>query len=303
MVKVALAAPHTDDDCPFCKTEESVYMKNFLAADYDEAASAGNSSDNHSGTLAKNLSGFTTYTRPITPDESKKTKPRAEELDVNKPVEKGEKAPFDTMSFARAEARTWHKEVFEAGTIPVLYGAHHLIPGNDSLGASILYENKKLGPVDDGDDKDNIGYNVNSANNGAWLVSNYAVKGWGGMDEEFKKSYAFLAMYDSGRQFHDSHRKPYSTTVKKVLDDLDKLMGKMKDGCPFCGEGESPSAPVYHLNARLNAISRWLLRHLTSDVKKWEKDIVTSSWCTEYKKFLANDPKTVNRMRNEHPAE
>lgn len=311
MINIAMAAPHTDDDCPFCKTEEEIYEKNFLTADYDEDTAADkkadNSTENHSGTLGKNLVKFTQRPKPIEPSGVTKTTPdRATELDVHKSTEKGEKAPYDTFELARAKKRTWHKKVFEAGQIPVLYGAHHLIPGNDSLGRSELYKEKKLGPIDDGQDKDNIGYNVNSANNGVWLTSNYAVKGWkSGHDNSFKKAYAFLAMNFSGRQFHDAHRSPYSSTVKDTLNELLTLLDTMKDeGCPFCGEGESQSSPPYHLNARLNAISRWLKDHLQSDAKDWKDNIVTSNWCKEYKMFLktSSDPaRELDEMRNKPP--
>ena len=308
MVNVAIAAPHTDDDCPFCKTKEEIYEKNFLTADYDEDSAsdtkADNSTENHSGTLGKSLVKFKSCPKPIPPSGKTKTTPdRASELDVNKSAEKGEKSPYDTMDLARAKKRTWHKKVFEAGQIPVLYGAHHLIPGNDSLGSSDLFEKKKLGPVADGEDKDNIGYNVNSANNGVWLTSNYAVKGWkADHDDSFKKAYAFLAMLDSGRQFHDAHRSPYAETVRGALNELNKLLESMEDdGCPFCGEGKDKGSPSYHLNARLNAISRWLMTHLTSDAEDWKNNIVTSNWCKEYKNFVKTsaDPlRELEEMRN-----
>ncbi|MBL1260972.1 MAG: hypothetical protein COB33_010630 [Thiotrichaceae bacterium] len=144
MIAAAKAAKHTDDDCPFCKMEEKINAKNFLKADYDEdTKAADNGTYNHSGILAKNLSGFEKYAKP----HGGSNEVCAAELDVEKPVEKGEKAPYETMDFARAAARTWHKKIFEAGQIPVLYGAHHLISGNDGLKKSDLYKKGILGSV------------------------------------------------------------------------------------------------------------------------------------------------------------
>ena len=121
MVAVAQAAPHTDDDCPFCKTKEAVNKKNFLEADYDEDTSADNDTDNSSGTLAKNLREFVGYEKPLPPSGTGKTSAdRATELDVHMKVEKGESAPIHDMEMASAPGRTWHQWIYDAGLIPVL---------------------------------------------------------------------------------------------------------------------------------------------------------------------------------------
>ena len=277
MVAVAKAAPHTDQDCPFCKPHEEVNKKNFLHPDYNEDTPADNDTDNSSGTLAKNLGNRPQDARGAVPD-----------------ILKGEKAPIHDMELVRAEGRTWHQWVYEAGLIPVLYGAHHLIPGNASLAKSTLYQNKWMGPVDNGADKMNIGYNVNSANNGTWLPGNYAVKGWAAKEPEFHKAYALLAIYDTKRPFHDAHPK-YSKTVLGSLDELNSLMGKMKNsGCPMCKEGGKEGDPPYHLNARLNAISRWLRDNLNVSPGKWRNNIITSEWCNTYKKLTKD--KTDNQI-------
>lgn len=289
MVAVAVAAPHTKQDCPFCKPQEEVNKKNFLHPDYNEDTAADNDTDNSSGTLAKNLGSR--------PQDARGKVPA---------ILKGEKAPIHDMEFSRADSRTWHQWVYDAGLIPVMYGAHHLIPGNASLAKSALYQNKWMGPVDNGADRMNIGYNVNGANNGTWLPGNYAVKGWSAKESEFQKAYALLAIHDTKRPFHDAH-KDYSDTVLGTLDELNKLMEKMKNsGCPMCKEGGKEGDPPYHLNARLNAISRWLRDNLNVSAGTWRNNIITSKWCKIYKKEIkgkaAGDIESeFEKLRNQKP--
>ena len=277
LVNVAVNAPHAEEGCPFCRPEEHVNEENVLRADYDEDTEADNDTDNSSGTLAKNL-----VERPQGP-------PR-EVPDV----EQGEDAPFIEMPMTSAGPREWHDRVYDAGKVPVLYGAHHVIPGNDGLAKSTLYTKKKLGPVDNGPDVQNVGYNINSSMNGMWLPGNYAVrplkggkqKSWGEMDGAFKKAYAFLAMLDTGRQFHDAH-KPYSGVVKQALTDLAELLDQMDDkGCPICGKGSDPADPPYHLNSRLNAISNHLSNFLRRATRFWKFPMFTSSFAKSYKDYV-----------------
>jgi A nuclease family of the HNH/ENDO VII superfamily with conserved AHH len=272
LVKVALEAPHTKEGCPFCRPKEEVNEENYLRAKYDEDIETDNDSDNCSGTLAKNL----------------KERPQGLRREVPA-IEKKETAPIHDMEMASAPGRDWHQWVYDAGLIPVLYGAHHLIPGNDGLTSSDLYKGKWLGPEDNGPDADNVGYNINSANNGMWLPGNYAVRPWKGIDSNWQEAYAFLAMLDTNRQFHDSH-KPYSKVVRKALNNLSKLMKKMaQKGCPnpSCGSGAKKGEPPYHLNSRLNAISNHLSKHLRGDpIRNWKNPMFTSGWAKEYRDYV-----------------
>ncbi len=112
-------------------------------------------------------------------------------------------------------------------------------------------------------------------------------------------------MHDTKRQFHDAHREPYSTTVREALDEVNKLMKCIdRDGCPNCGEGGKQGDPAFHLNARLNAISRWLKRHLTGKPDKWKTNIITPNWCKQYKQFVKDNPDHANKlvqMRRDKP--
>jgi len=270
MVNIAKAAPFTKEDCHFCEEEDKTEAKNELTAKSDEDVPGENETENDSGELAKNL----------------KNKPPESQGYIPK-IEKGEDRPIHDMEFASAAKREWHQWVYDAGLIPVLYGAHHLIPGNAAMAKSLLYENKWLGPVDDGKHKKNIGYNINSEKNGIWLPTSYALRGnWTNKSPEYQKAYAYLAMHDTKLTFHDSHVE-YSDQVLKALNNLEKLMKKMKnDGCPICGKGNKEGSPPYHLNARINAVSKWLRDHLELPPEKWKKNIITSTFCTDYKAYL-----------------
>jgi hypothetical protein len=280
LVAVAVEAPHTEEGCPFCRPEEEVNTENVLRAAYDEDTEADNDTDNSSGTLAKNLSN-----RPG---------PNAHEVPD---IEDGEDAPFFDMDLAGATRREWHDEVYTAGTIPVMYGAHHLIPGNDGMVKSDLYQGGHLGPVDDGPHADNVGYNINSSNNGMWLPGNYAVrakkgkrqKSWSSTTPAFQKAYAYVAMLDSGRQFHDAH-KDYSDVVRRALSDLADLVEEMDaEGCPACGEGSKKADPPYHLNSRLNAVSQYLAKFLRRAPRYWKDPMFTSDWARDYKEYVAKE--------------
>lgn len=154
------------------------------------------------------------------------------------------------------------------------------------MGKSNVYKNKWLGPVDDGPHEENIGYNINSANNGFWLPGNYAVRPWKTLDPDFQQAYAFLAMNDTERQFHDSH-EPFSEYIRGELDALEKLLEDMKNnGCPNCGAGKGKNEPPYHLNSRLNAISKYVTKRLKGDPKKWKIPAFTSGWSPLFKDFV-----------------
>jgi hypothetical protein len=266
LVAVALKAPHSKAGCPFCRPKEEVNETNYLRPNFDEDSEGDNDTDNSSGTLAKNLVA----------------RPQGPAREVPK-LEKGEDAPVYDVEMASAAARDWHQWTYDAGIAPVLYGAHHLIPGNDGLVRSDLYAGKHLGPVDDGPSPDNIGYNINSSKNGTWLPGNYAIRPWEGKPPPWQQAYAFLAMYETNRQFHDAH-KQYSGVVRRALNELAKLVNSMKKkGCPACHKGSDPDAPPYHLNSRLNAISNHLAKHLRGNPARWKDPMFTSRFGKQYK--------------------
>ncbi|MCG8315374.1 MAG: AHH domain-containing protein [Pseudomonadales bacterium] len=265
LVAVAMDAPHNEEGCPFCRPEEEVSHQNELGDDFDE--DANNDIYNDAGTLGRNL----------------KDSPHNDRGPLSE-IPKGEKAPVHDMEIGTTKKREWHHWVYDAGLVPVAHGAHHLIPGNAALKKSSLYKNGNFGQIENGSHKTNIGYNVNSRNNGVWLPGSYSIRTkegtsqvtWSETNSKFQEAYAYSAMADTGRQFHDTHTA-YSSTVKKALSDLNKYLKKMeKEGCPNCGKGKDKAEPHYHLNSRLNAVSKHLASLLTDDPLMWKDNFFAS---------------------------
>src|SRR5262245_48164983 len=105
------------------------------------------------------------------------------------------------------------RKPFEVST-----AAHHLIPGNASLKKSSLFKSNEYLWVDK-KAKGNIGYNINSAENGVWLPGNYALRPWSSRSDEFKEEYAYEAIGKWGGQFHDAHEE-YSSFVLLALEEV-----------------------------------------------------------------------------------
>jgi hypothetical protein len=152
-------------------------------------------------------------------------------------------------------------------------GAHHLIPGNASLAQvpSIL----KLMEKSRGQIRSDIGYDVNSQQNGIWLPANYAVRedsafGVKWSKYGFQNEYAIAAMKRAGAQFHDAH-PTYSGKVKVTLRALaDKINLKKPEKCAICDKEISDKArPPYGLVGRLNQVSRQHRGFLAGPVRKW----------------------------------
>ena len=155
----------------------------------------------------------------------------------------------------------------------VVPGAHHLIPGN----ASLQEVPKMLDLIDAGRGKieADIGYNINSAQNGIWLPANYGVrpdsdfgKKWSAYS--FQEDYARAAMKRAGAQFHDSHPKYSDRTIKTLEAIANKINLKKPQQCGVCDKQISDKArPPYGLVGRLNAVSRMHRTFLAGPVRKW----------------------------------
>ncbi|MCG5056121.1 MAG: AHH domain-containing protein [Myxococcales bacterium] len=171
-------------------------------------------------------------------------------------------------------------------TAPVTPAAHHVIPGNASLAKTpklLDLMEKKRGKV-----RDDIGYDVNSAQNGVWLPGNYGVskdsmfsRKWS--DYVFKLEYAMAAMNAARAQFHDSH-PIYSAQVKQSLRALaDKITLHAPERCGICGkELSDKSRPPYGLVGRLNRLAAVHKMFLRGPVRKWpvSNGYFTSAWST-----------------------
>lgn len=170
--------------------------------------------------------------------------------------------------------------------------AHHLMPGNAALKNSTLFKSKKY-LWKDGKAKGNIGYNINTGENGVWSPGNYGVRPWGTGGADFKsanptldpKDFAFAAMEAWGTQFHDAHEK-YSVFVKDCLNKLHKKLKAQNDiWCPEAKKKEQDPEkkdPLYALVHRLNTISARMKRMLVFPTTNWKRNIYTSRFVEMY---------------------
>jgi hypothetical protein len=200
----------------------------------------------------------------------------------------------------------------------VQYAPHHLIPGNESLkgsavvpfmgdaGSTSEYAAGQPSKIKDGGF---IGYDVNSAPNGEWLPSPYALSmrnDWPaerdvevlkrrmGLDfreitEEFKAAYVAAAIEGSGRQFHMRHKK-YSIKVQAILDAVGQRLRLMSVNgiCPVAKASKSRDGkfdPPYGLVARLDVLSRNLRRLVAGSI--WRPPLYADSRTKEYARDLA----------------
>jgi hypothetical protein len=171
--------------------------------------------------------------------------------------------------------------------------AHHLIPGNAALKESTLFKSNEY-LWKDGRAKGNIGYNINSAENGVWSPGNYGVRPWGPGGAGFvaenpglqPEDFAFLAMQSWRTQFHDAHAD-YSTFVKDCLDKVyEKLEAKQEIWCPEAKKKKDKKPeekePIYALVQRINTISARMKKMLVFPTTNWKRNIYTSRFVTQY---------------------
>jgi hypothetical protein len=178
--------------------------------------------------------------------------------------------------------------------LPSHTAAHHLIPGKEALKVSALMPYLHTEGMAVG----NIGYDVNSFENGIWLAGNYALRGkdglaqWGPEGAGFvarygkdPKEYAFAAIEAHDCQFHDRH-PDYSKFVRNELDLLAKKLEKTQSlWCPDARQNpdEDPKKrQMTMLVGRLNTISRRLKRFVTNPSPAWRENLVTSRFSLAY---------------------
>lgn len=159
-------------------------------------------------------------------------------------------------------------------TAPVTPAAHHLIPGNASLKKAVKL--LKCIEKSKGQISEDIGYDVNSAENGVWLPGSYGVK----LDSVFavkwskylfQNDYTFAAMEAAKAQFHDAH-PVYSDRVLHTLERLaDKIKLKAPDNCGICNAKIADKArPPYGLVGRLHRVSGEHKKMLEGPEKNWK---------------------------------
>jgi hypothetical protein len=195
----------------------------------------------------------------------------------------------------------------ESETYPVTLAAHHLIPAQESLKEHkiLQYIEKEKGALEE-----NLGYDVNGAENGVWLPGPYAIEGWGDMTLEvedlptstkrkaiadkrraalpaktqglkFQGNYAIAAQLEFNAQFHDRH-VDYSKFVSRQLEKI-YLLFRLNQAyrCAQCKKNTEKIAPPRSLIARLNTLSGRLRTYLIGNPVAWRSPVFTSAW-SEY---------------------
>jgi hypothetical protein len=260
---------------------------------------------NEGGKLGKNL----TAAGDTTPD--------AKSVTIS--YEKGSKLRYKAGRKTKT-VQTYHESDDDA-EYDLQYAPHHLIPGNESLKNSgvvpFMGDKSSVKKYSGGSHiKKNqfIGYDVNSAKNGVWLPSPYALSnknGWPaeqGMDvlkrrpnidlsetEDFKDAYVAASITESGNlQFHMRH-VDYSDYVRKTLDAIaEKLAGMASGNCPIAAMSASEDGQFdapYGLVGRLNVLSANLKRHLIGKI--WREPLFTDELTKKYAQDLRGTKKSL----------
>lgn len=281
------------EDCPFSHEPDS---KNF---ENDLIGSGGTLGENMSGQISAIRNPALAGKKP--PKEEDPAKRKGHPLHGKEPV----LLMWDGMPVA----------------CEVTCAAHHLIPAQASLAKSDILtwmiKKGKPGSVKEGknivkvsgDVNNNVGYDVNGAENGVWLPGPYWMRGvWTDMPEDeedaaagksgnakvgakfapgSQKEYAIGAMRLCDAQFHDAH-PDYS---KIVLDALNTIAARYdtvvqtKAVCDGCKEKLKKGIPApYAIVLKLNAISRRMRGFLEGAPSAWKKAVFTSAWSVEYMK-------------------
>jgi hypothetical protein len=206
-----------------------------------------------------------------------------------------------------------------AGDYPYTVAAHHLIPGNASLKKTThLTEYMKDGGNVESiagkkyTIKGHIGYDINGSHNGVWLPGNYAIKtalperpgkdgktlparvgttpvpgvSWSALaanHETWQYNYVASACKAAGGQFHDTHDRPYSASVRVYLGKITVALALHLDNCKLCEGRPKEIAPPYRIKRRLYAMSMRLRGYVSGAPGNWKAPWFTSSrWCQEY---------------------
>ena len=182
---------------------------------------------------------------------------------------------------ARADTDTGEDDVGVEGddsrTWPYIEAAHHLVPGNESLKRSTVYNHYMAKKGKGSKVTVNIGYDVNGSHNGFWLPGNYAIrparvkKRWSGVmakNPDWCYQYMLAVADRTRRQFHDRH-KDYSAEVRQFLDKiLQAFATHRKKKCEVCGDPKKKLPPPYIIKKRVYNLSKFLRTRVRWPVRK-----------------------------------
>lgn len=281
--------PHSDDTCPWHHTKAAGATKKMA--------------ENDGGKLGSNLT------------KEKELAPSADSVSITyeregNPITHGKKGKV-VQPYKRIKSTA----VNPTEEYLLQYGAHHLIPGNESLKGSAIVsfmgddttiESYKEGQPSYVDGS--VDYDVNDAANGVWLPSPYALSNtfeWpaieaikvikkrlgaviAGETEDFKEAYVAEAIHVSGdRQFHTRHQD-YSNKVREILG---VVAAKMKlVACPVNGSKNGKFDPPMGLVERLNVLSENMREFLIGPV--WRSPLFTDAMTKAYAEENHVGPKT-----------
>jgi hypothetical protein len=269
---IAKHSKYHDEECPFCKAEKEKIEErlNELVDDLDEKTLDETGAD---------------VPQPGTGAPISETATEIIAVAVKSYMFKNDSGK---LGAAIKEPKPEKEITLKSGTEPLKVGvaAHHLIPGGGSLAKSKIMKYLHV----DGKKEGNIGYNVNSAENGVWLPGNYAVRPWSSHSEGFKEQYAPKAIAKCGAQFHDAHTE-YNKFVKGVLDKTNLKLHYITTICETGKEitEELPPEkrpPLSQLLVRLNHLSSRMKHMLTGAPSKWRLNVFTSSRSKHYMKDI-----------------
>lgn len=202
----------------------------------------------------------------------------------------------------------------KSGYFPFTVAAHHLIPGNAALYNSevglinFMEDGGKVQSITgrqltiDG----HIGYDVNGSHNGVWLPGNYAIKAakprrrskktgkvipakagttpvkglsWEDLSNSYEPwQYAYVASACKAAkgQFHDSHERPYSASVRRnLMKIVVALATHLDSGCEECKK-KTKVSPPFRVKRRLYQASKKLRGYVVGPPGSWKRPWFTS---------------------------
>jgi hypothetical protein len=187
--------------------------------------------------------------------------------------------------------------IFEDIPVEVRPTPHHLIPGNAAMAPSTLEEWTRQ---DKGKIKEDIGYNIDCAQNGIWLphlphihwtrfmdtvkkIRFSAVFGtWGKLAQERREFIGYIVMGETWLQMHyTDHDDPYAhvdndTTYDGEAEERCNLLGELIGfhWAPLCPESKDAADdkyfPPYGLVKRINLQSEYMRRRITGKPTYWQ---------------------------------
>jgi hypothetical protein len=294
---------HDENTCPWCQPKEKQGASEKMVVEDPPDDVVGAIPPNDGGKLGRNMRN------------AGNPEP---ELTVTLVYRKGSVIRFESGRKAKVFPVYQSTPSDDTEDYEVQFAPHHLIPGNASLKGSVVvpfmgdadsiseYAKGQASKIKKGGF---VGYDINSAANGEWLPSPYALSmrndwpaerdvevlkkrsglDFGEVTEAFKAAYVAAAIEGSGRQFHMSHAK-YSKKVQAILRAVGERLALMSMNaiCPVAKAGKSENGmfePPYGLVARLNVLSNNLRRLTTGGT--WRPPLYADRRTEEYAKDLA----------------